>query len=157
VIRQVPTGQATEWCARMVVVAKKSGKPRRTVDFQKLNQHCLRETHHTPAPFDMASGVPVHSYKTVADAHWGYHQVELDKESRRLTTFITPWGQYQYCRMPMQHCSAGDTYTKRFDDAIMDMPRKYKCIDDCFRTRVSRAPSGILMTSWKDVPRPGYC
>jgi len=82
VIRQVPTGQATEWCARMVVVAKKSGKPRRTVDFQKLNKHCLREIHHTPAPFDMASGVPVHSYKTVADAHWSYHQVELDEESR---------------------------------------------------------------------------
>jgi len=78
----------------------------------------------------MASGVPVHSYKTVADAHWGYHQVELDEESWRLTTFIIPWGQYQYCRTPMGHCSAGDAYTKRFDDAIMALPRKYKCIDD---------------------------
>lgn len=53
VIRPVPAGEATEWCARMVVVAKKSGKPRRTVDFQRLNASCLRETHHTPAPFDM--------------------------------------------------------------------------------------------------------
>ncbi|XP_076058554.1 uncharacterized protein LOC143035571 [Oratosquilla oratoria] len=130
VIRPVPAGEATEWCARMVVVAKKSGKPRRTVDFQKLNACCLRETHHTPAPFDMASGVPAHSYKTVADAHWGFHQVELDEESRRLTTFITPWGRYQYCRTPMGHCAAGDAYTKRFDDAIIDLPRKYKCVDD---------------------------
>ena len=130
VIRPVPAGEATEWCARMVVVAKKSGKPRRTVDFQKLNACCQRETHHTPAPFDMASGIPVHSYKSVADAHWGFHQVELDEESRRLTTFITPWGRYQYCRTPMGHCAAGDAYTKRFDDAIIDLPRKYKCIDD---------------------------
>lgn len=30
----------------------------------------------------------------------------------------------------MGHCLAEDTYTIRFDDAIMDMPRKYKCIDD---------------------------
>lgn len=69
VIRPVPAGQAKEWCARMVVVAKKSGKPRRTVDFQKLNACCLRETRHTPSPFDMASGVPLYSYKTVADAY----------------------------------------------------------------------------------------
>lgn len=81
-IRHVPTGQDTEWCARMVVVVKKSGKPRCMVDFSKLNERCLWETHHTPVPFDMASGVLVHSYKTVADAHWSYHQVELDEESR---------------------------------------------------------------------------
>ena len=40
VIRPVPAGEATEWCARMVVVAKKSGKQCRTVDFQKLNAWC---------------------------------------------------------------------------------------------------------------------
>ena len=130
VIRPVPAGEATEWCARMVVVAKKSGKPRRTVDFQILNVNCLRETHHTPAPFDMVSDVPPHTYKTVADAHWGFHQVELDEESRPLTTFITPWGRYQYCRTPMGHCSATDAYTRRFDDAVEGFPRKHKCVDD---------------------------
>ena len=130
VIQEVPPGQATEWCARMVVVAKKSGQPRRTVDYQKLNTACKRETHHTPTPFDMVSGVPQHSYKTVADAFWGFHQVELDEESRRLTTFITPWGRFQYRRTPMGHCSASDAYTRRFDDTIKDVPRKYKCVDD---------------------------
>ena len=130
VIEPVPAGEPTEWCARMVVVAKKSGQPRRTVDYQRLNASCRRETHHTPAPFDMVSAVPKHSFKTVADAYWGYHQVELDQESRRLTTFITPWGRYRYRRTPMGHCSAGDAYTKRFDDAIQGIPRKYKCVDD---------------------------
>ena len=130
VIEPVPAGEPTEWCARMVVVAKKSGQPRRTVDYQRLNAACRRETHHTPAPFDMVSGVPKHSFKTVADAYWGYHQVELDEESRSLTTFITPWGRYRYRRTPMGHCSAGDAYTKRFDDAIQGIVRKYKCVDD---------------------------
>ncbi|MPC62816.1 hypothetical protein E2C01_056906 [Portunus trituberculatus] len=31
-------------------------------------------------PYDIVSGVPKHSFKTVADAYWGYHQLELDKE-----------------------------------------------------------------------------
>ncbi|XP_068219192.1 uncharacterized protein [Palaemon carinicauda] len=89
-----------------------------------------RETHHTFAPFDMASGVPVRSYKTVIDAYSGFHQVELDEESRHLTTFISPWGRYQYCRTPMGHVSASDAYSKRFDDVIADIPRKSKCVDD---------------------------
>ncbi|XP_076049693.1 uncharacterized protein LOC143030430 [Oratosquilla oratoria] len=30
----------------------------------------------------------------------------------------------------MGHCSAGDAYTKRFDDAIQGITRKYKCVDN---------------------------
>ena len=33
ILRPVPTGEVTEWCARMVVVGKKDGTPRTTVDF----------------------------------------------------------------------------------------------------------------------------
>lgn len=43
--KPVPT--PVTWCHRMVVCAKKTGKPRRTVDFQPLNTHETRETHHT--------------------------------------------------------------------------------------------------------------
>lgn len=52
---------------------------------------CLWETHHTLLPFNMVSDVPIRSYKSVADAYWGFHQVELDDEIHKLTTFITPW------------------------------------------------------------------
>ena len=130
ILEPVPVGEATEWCARMVVVAKKSGQPRRTIDYQKLNAACRRETHHTPTPFDMVSSIPRHTYKTTADAHWGFHQVELHEASRKLTTFITPWGRYRYRRTPMGHCAAPDAYTRRFDDAIAGIPRKLKCVDD---------------------------
>ena len=130
ILRPVPTGDVTEWCSRMVVVPKKNGAPRRTVDFQKLNAVCKRETHHTFAPFDMVSSVPKHTFKTTVDAYWGFHQVDLDEDSRRLTTFITPWGRYQYCRTPMGHCAASDAYTKRFDDIVVDISRKFKCVDD---------------------------
>ena len=68
-IEPVSAGEPTGWCARMVVVAKKSGQPRCTVDYQRLNASCRRETHHTPAPFDMVSAVPKHFFKTVADAN----------------------------------------------------------------------------------------
>ena len=117
-IELVPVGEATEWCSRMVVVTKKSGQPRRTIDYQQLNAACHRETHHTRTPFDMVSSIPRHVYKTTADAHWGFHQVELEESNRRLTTFITPWGRYRYQRTPMGHSAAPDAYTRRYDDVI---------------------------------------
>ena len=50
VIEPVPIGEPVTWCHCMVVCPKKNGKPRRTVDFQALNLHATRETHHTQSP-----------------------------------------------------------------------------------------------------------
>lgn len=80
VINPIPAGEPTEWFGQMVLMVKKSDQPHRTVDYQRLNTTCLRETQHTSAPFDVVFGVPKHSLKTLADAHWGRDQVELDQE-----------------------------------------------------------------------------
>ena len=51
VIETVLVGQHVTWCHRMVICAKKNRKPRRTVEFQPLNAHATRETHHTQSHF----------------------------------------------------------------------------------------------------------
>ena len=130
ILRKAPVGEPTEWCMNMVTVAKKDGSPRRTIDFQPINKYCLRETHHTPCPFDIVSNIPSYSYKTVLDAFNGYHQVPLDESSIKLTTFITEFGRYQYLRAPQGHTASGDAYTRRYDDIIKDVPRKHKVVDD---------------------------
>ena len=130
IIKPVPLGTPTEWCSTMVVQSKKDGRPRRTIDYQHLNDHCLRETHHQQSPFHLAMQVPAGSYKTVLDAVDGYHSVLLDEESQPLTTFITEWGRYMYTRMPQGFIAAGDAYTSRYDQIISDVPRKVKIVDD---------------------------
>ena len=105
VIEPVPVGTPVTWCHRMVVCAKKSGKPRRTVDLQNLNRHAVRETHHTPSPFHQARAVPSHTFKSVFDAWNGYHSIAIAEEDRYLTTFITPWGPISVlCRPSRLHC-----------------------------------------------------
>ena len=61
-IRKVEVGEATPWCARAVPVIKKDGNVRLTVDYQKLNEQCERETYHTPRPFDIVSNIPSKTY-----------------------------------------------------------------------------------------------
>ena len=130
VLEEVPVGEPVEWCSLMVVVAKKDGRPRRTVDLQELNAQCSRETHHCMSPFKLACQVPKGKIKTVVDATDGYHSIPLDEESRPLTTFITQWGRYRYKRLPQGFIAAGDAYTRRYDEVIKDVKRKVKCVDD---------------------------
>ena len=130
VLIKVPFNEPTVWCARMVVVQKKDGRPRRTVDFQQLNSQCLREPNVGESPFHTARRVPQDKWKTTFDAVDGYHSVELDEESSKLTTFITPWGRYRYLRFPQGHCSAGDAFNGRVQHIMSGIPRLVRIVDD---------------------------
>ena len=118
------------WCAPMHVAEKKSGKPRRTVDFQGLNKSCQRQTHAVKAPFHQCSAVPPGKFKTTLDAWNGYHSVKLAEEDRHLTTFLTPWGRYRYKNLPQGFLAAGDAYTARYDEITKNFSQMEKCVDD---------------------------
>ncbi|CAB4013560.1 Hypothetical predicted protein [Paramuricea clavata] len=108
VLEPVPVGEPVTWCHRMVVCVKKNGKPRRTVDFQALNLHATRETHHTQSPFHQVRSTPSGKKKCVFDCWNGYHSVPLHEYDRHLTTFITPWGRYRYKTAPQGYIASGD-------------------------------------------------
>lgn len=130
VIEAVPIGEPVKWCHRMVICAKKNGKPRRKVYFQPLNVHATRETHHTPSPFHQARLVPHGTKKSVLDAWNGYHSVPNHPDDRHLTTFITHWGKYRYKTAPQGYIASGDGYTRRYDEIVAHIQNKTKYIDD---------------------------
>ena len=130
ILVKVPLNEPAKWCARMVVVKKSDGRPRRTVDFQKLNKQCLREPQSGQSPFHTARQIPPNTWKCVFDAVDGYHAVELDSKSSKLTTFITPWGRYRYLRFPQGHCAAGDAFVGRVQQIMSHTPRMVRIVDD---------------------------
>ena len=130
IIEPVPEGTPTRWCSRMVVTAKKDGNPCRTVDLTNVNKATLRETHHTPTPFNLVADIPTGTKKTVLDAWNGYHSLPLAEEARDATTFITEFGRYRYKRAPQGFHASGDGYTRRMDDITEGTERLKKCVDD---------------------------
>ena len=151
VIEPVPIGTPVTWCHKMVVCAKKSGKPRRTLDFQLLNLHTSRETHHTQSPFHQARAVPPNTRKTVFDAWNGHHSIALDEQDRHLTTFITPWGRYRYLVAPQGYIASGDGYSRRFDEIVADVPHKTKCVDDTLLWSDTIEEAFFQAVEWLDI------
>ena len=148
VLEPVPIGEPVTWCHRMVICAKKNGTPRRTIDFQPLNTHATRETHHTQSPFHQAQSVPHNKKKTVFDAWNGYHSVPLHPDD---TTFITPWGRYRYCTAPQGYIASGDGYTRRYDEITASIPNKTKCVDDTLLWSDSIEESFFQACNWLNI------
>ena len=107
IIKPIPIGTPVTWCSPMVIVHKKDGTPRRTVDYQELNKQCLCEPHHCESPFHLASKVPTNTKKMILVAVDSYHVLEIDEESQSLTTFITEWGCTRATRF---YCIRGCLY-----------------------------------------------
>ena len=147
----VPIGEPVTWCHRVVVCAKKNGKPRRTVDFQPLNKFATRETHHTQSPFLQARAVPHGMKKTVFDVWNGYHSVPIREEDCHLTTFITPWGRFRYKTAPQGYITSGDGYTRRYDEIVAHIKNKTKCIDDTLLWAPTIEGSFHKAVEWLDI------
>ncbi len=151
VLEQVPIGTPVTWCHRMVVCPKKNGSLRRTIDFQALNRHATRETHHTQSPFHQARSVPLRTKKTIFDAWNGYHSVALHEADRHFTTFITPWGRYRYRTAPQGYIASGDGYTSRYDGIVAHIQDKTKCIDDTLLWSQTVEEAYRQATEWLDT------
>ena len=121
----------SEWCSPMSFVRKPSGKIRSVIDLVELNKNVERPTHPFPAPKDIISTIPCDTqFFAVFDCLHGYWQLELDESSKPLTTFITEFGRYRYCRAPMGLVSSGDEFCLRTDKAFANLQGVKKLVDD---------------------------
>ncbi|XP_011879086.1 PREDICTED: uncharacterized protein K02A2.6-like [Vollenhovia emeryi] len=113
-----PVEEPTEWCAGMVVVPKPGGDVRICVDYTQLNKSVQREKHMLPVVDETLGRLAGAKIFTKLDACSGYYQIELNENSRRLTAFITPFGRFQFNRLPMGLTSAGEHFQRKISDIL---------------------------------------
>eukprot|EP00731_Ephydatia_muelleri_P004849 Em0002g1025a len=111
--------EPTQWCAGMVVVPKSNGTVRICVDLKPLNDNVLREIHPLPKVDETLAQLTGASVFSKLDANSGFWQVPLAKESRPLTTFITPYGRYWFNKLPFGISSAPEHF-QRLMNTLLD-------------------------------------
>ena len=112
----------TDWCAGMVVVQKKSGGVCICVDLKPPNQNVLREAHPMPHVDDTLAQLSGATVFSKLDARSGFWQVPLKKSSRLLTTFITPFGQYYFNKLPFGISSAQEIFQRMMSRLLEGIP-----------------------------------
>ena len=55
---------------------------------------------------------------SMLDGFSGYNQVVIQKEDRHKTTFTSPWGTFEYLRMPFGLLNVGATFQRAVDYAF---------------------------------------
>ena len=121
----------SDWCHPIVIVDKKGSTEKRlTVDLQTLNRQVKRPTHPMRNARECLSAMGPATYFTTLDASHGYWQIPLTEDAKALTTFITPWGRYRFCRNPQGLVSAGDEFNRRTDSAFDGLQNFFKIVDD---------------------------
>ena len=90
----------TPWFGGMVVVPKKTGAVRISVNLKPLNESVLQEVHPIPRVDEALAQLTGATIFTKLDAKNGFWQIPLSPESHSLTTFITPFGRYHFNKLP---------------------------------------------------------
>ena len=122
--------EATDWCAGMVVVPKPSGKVRICVDLTNLNESVCRERHILPSVEQTLAQIGGAKHFSKLDANSGYWQIQLDTESSKLTTFITPFGRFRFNRLPFGITSAPEHFQRRMTEILGDIEGVVCLVDD---------------------------
>ena len=128
IIEEVPSGP-TEWVSPLVVVPKPDGDICVCVDMRRAKEAIKRERHPIPT-IEVLHHLNGSTVFNKLDLKWGFRQVELETESRRITAFITHRGLFQYKRLMFGITSTPEKYQKIVKDVLIGCKGVANIADD---------------------------
>ena len=138
------------------LLKKKSGKPRLIIDFRELNKFTLEDNFPFPALEDLFVGLKEARYFSQLDLGNGYYQIPIAKEDQWKTSFTTPFGQYEFIRMPFGLSTAPRIFQREMTKIFEDIPEVRVFVDDILiSTKTLEQHQEVLEKVWKKVQKHG--
>ena len=120
----------SSWSAPTIIVPKGNGGKCLVIDYRALNKITRKFTWPMPKVEDMFSKLNGATYFTTLDLRVGYHHILLDKPSILKTAFNSPFGKYEYVKVPFRLAQALPYFQELMTGILKDLNFVIAYLDD---------------------------
>lgn len=121
--KQIIRPSSSPYASPIVLVKKKNGELRMCIDYRALNKVTIRDNFPLPLIEDCLEYLDSKSCFSILDLKNCFHQVLMDPDSIPFTSFVTPFGQFEYDRMPFGLKNGPSVFQRFISTILNDMIR----------------------------------
>lgn len=112
------------------VVPKADGGWRLVGDYRRLNDITVPDRYPVPHIQDFTDGLAGSCIFSKVDLVRGYNQIPMHPDDVGKTAVTTPFGLFEFLRMPFGLKNAAQTFQRLMDSVVGDLPFIFVYLDD---------------------------
>ena len=120
----------SDWASPLHMVKKSDGSWRPCGDFRRLNLQSDTDCYPLPNMTDITSSLAGATVFSKLDLKKGYHQIPVHPAHVKKTAIITPFGLFEFVRLPFGLKNAGMTFQRFIDRVLAGLPFVLVYLDD---------------------------
>lgn len=113
----------------LLVTMKKNGNLRPCVDYRAINAVTVPDRYPLPRIYEIITKIRGNVFSAI-DLTDGFHHIPLCEDDIEMTAVHTPWGSFEFLRMPFGLRNAPASFQRFMDTVCRDLQHVMVYVDD---------------------------